>query len=62
MLYFLIIILTKLGYSLENNIECVKQSKLPAKFECPKKKDYMYNPQTKLCHSMSHHHSRKLLI
>ncbi|POM83613.1 hypothetical protein CmeUKMEL1_08270 [Cryptosporidium meleagridis] len=47
------------GYSLENNIECVKQSKLTAKFECPKKKDYMYNPQTKLCHSMSHHHSQK---
>ncbi|KAJ1605120.1 oocyst wall protein 7 [Cryptosporidium canis] len=47
------------GFSLENNVECVKHKKLPAKFECPKKKDYLYNPQTKLCHSMSHHHSQK---
>ncbi|KAF7456217.1 oocyst wall protein [Cryptosporidium felis] len=47
------------GFVLENGTECVKHSKLPPKFECPKKKDYMYNPQTKLCHSTSHHHSQK---
>ncbi|KAH7647926.1 hypothetical protein FG379_000988 [Cryptosporidium bovis] len=42
-----------------NNKECVRKNNVPAKYDCPKKKDYVYNPKTKLCHSMSHHHSQK---
>ncbi|OII76295.1 hypothetical protein cand_010530 [Cryptosporidium andersoni] len=45
-----------LDFKLDEYGECINHTTIPAKVECPKKKDYVYNQQTGLCHLSSNHH------